>query len=193
MYAPTRSERARETKRERERERERERKRGEREREREEGEKGRRRTSREEWRRSRFYYGHFFASRARYQYYHNFTFVIGWHRASVSHVSRLFLPLLSARPPFNLSSDFIFPTGFPQLSIFSLSACTFIALSSSFLSLSLSLSLFLSLFSLCVSLPFSFFLYVLSHRSLSRHSFFPILQLPLRSSAYCALVFGLCS
>lgn len=72
------------------------------------------------------------SARARYQYYHNFTFVIGWHRASVTCRAPFASPFsvsLSFFEPFILSSGCSLCPFLPSLSL-SLST-TF---SSSFLS-----------------------------------------------------------
>lgn len=71
---------------------------------------------------SGFYYGHFFlrAPRARYQYYHNFTFVIGWHRASVTCRAPFASPFsvsLSFFEPFILSSGCSLCPFLPPLSL----------------------------------------------------------------------------
>lgn len=70
----------------------------------------------------------FFAPRARYQYYHNFTFVIGWHRASVTSPCYLFIFFLSLSLTFSLS---VFP---PVCSFWLLLFLAFTTFSSLFLS-----------------------------------------------------------
>lgn len=60
------------------------------------------------------------SARARYQYYHNFTFVIGWHRASVTCRAPFASPFsvsLSFFEPFILSSGCSLCPFLPSLSL----------------------------------------------------------------------------
>jgi len=109
----------------------------------------------------------FFTLRVRYQYYHNFTFVIGWHRASVTcslffFFLRLSLFLLDFQSFFSLYF-------FHRFVLFSFFSLYYFLLVPSFFFLSSITTPYYSLF----------FLY--------RHRF----RGP--RSTHCSLVFGLCS
>lgn len=119
----------------------------------------------------RFYYGHFFfALRARYQYYHNFTFVIGWHRASVTKPRSFFLRL-SPSFPF---STFLRSSFFPRFVLFV------------YFSLSLSLN---PTFSTLFLFFLPSLLFTLSPSSASSAG----TDSEDRDPARCSLIFGLCS